>query len=62
MAKTANPQIDIFSTLEKAQSAFDKCSVPCDLLYSKGYKSWYLDRAKDAIKEWPSLYTLVASK
>ena len=62
--KTINPDIDIFNNLEKALKSFEKCETPCQLLEAKmGKKTdYFLDRSKEAIKEWPNLYKLIAEK
>lgn len=54
--KTANSLIDIFYNLQTAMRAFNKCEVPCMLLYSdktiasKGSGLYYLDKSKTALK------------
>ena len=62
--KTINPDIDIFNNLEKALKSFEKCETPCQLLEAKmGKKTdYFLDRSKEAIKEWPNLYKLISEK
>lgn len=60
MAKTINKDIDIFGSILTAIKAFEESKVPCHLL--KAEDSWYIDRSKNAIKEWPNLYTLVKEK
>ena len=59
--KTINSEIDIFNTLEKAEKAFNKVES-ADLLYASSSKMWYVDVSKDAIKQWPKLYTLISTK
>jgi hypothetical protein len=56
--------IDIFNNLEKALKSFEKCETPCQLLEAKmGKKTdYFLDRSKEAIKEWPNLYKLISEK
>jgi hypothetical protein len=61
MAKTINKDIDIFNSEEAARKAFKK-TTSSQLLYAKGYKSWYVDKSKTALGEWPTLYTLVDEK
>ena len=61
--KTINPQIDIFNDYVKASRAFEKSNVPCDLLESNTMgKSYFIDRSKEALKEWPKHYKLIATK
>jgi|694.fasta_scaffold155143_2 hypothetical protein len=62
--KTINDQIDIYSTLNKAQTAFNKSKVPCQLLEAKLGKitSYFIDRSKTAIVDWPNNYTLISEK
>ena len=62
MAKTANPQIDIFDSPEKAQKAFNNSKVPCQLLYSNRYSAYFIDRSKKAIIDWPFHYELLKEK
>lgn len=64
MAKTINPDIDIFEKLSTAKAAFEKSKVPCQLLEAMtlGKATYFLDRSKEAIKEWPSLYKLIDEK
>ena len=62
MARTINRQIDIFETLKSAQSAFDKCKVPCMLIEAPSYKSWFVDKSKQAIIDWPDKYVKINEK
>ena len=64
MAKTINPQIDIFEKETSAVRAFNKSTVPCQLLSSlfAGKTVWFLDRSKQAILDWPEHYKLVSEK
>jgi hypothetical protein len=59
--KTINKHIDIFLSLENAEKAFNKCES-ADLLYSKSYSSYYVDKSKTALKDWPKLYELLKTK
>lgn len=61
--KTINAQIDIFTDLVKAIKAFDKSAVPCDLLEASTMgKSYFIDRSKSALKDWPKHYKLISTK
>jgi len=62
--KTINSQIDIFNSLESAERAFQRSTVPCQMLYFKFGRSntWFVDRSKEAIKDWPQNYTLQKEK
>lgn len=62
--RTINPQIDIFESYEKAMKAFNKSTVPCQLLESSFGRipTWFVDRSKEAIKEWPQHYKLISEK
>lgn len=59
--KTANKDIDIYSSYHNGMSAFWRCKVPCQLLKGS-YGDYFIDRSKLAIKEWPKLYTLIKEK
>jgi hypothetical protein len=59
--KTINQDIDIFTNLKKAEKAFTNSPVPCMLLKST-YGDYFLDRSKQAIVDWPRLYTKLAEK
>lgn len=61
MAKTVNKDIEIFTSEAAARKAFNK-TTSSQLLYSKSYKSWYVDKSKTALGEWPTLYTLLDEK
>lgn len=62
MAKTINKDIDIFTNEKSARNAFNKETKPCHLLLSKRYNSYFIDRSKTALKEWPNLYELIDEK
>jgi hypothetical protein len=64
MARTINPQIEIFTNLTKATNYFKKQADPCQLLESMvfGKATWFVDKSKQAIVEWPKHYTLLAEK
>lgn len=64
MAKTINPQIDIFTDPKTAERAFIKSEVPCHLLESTfaGKPVWFIDRSKEAVKDWPQRYKLILEK
>lgn len=59
--KTINDQMSIHYTLKSAKAAFSKCKEPCMLLSSK-YGTYFVDRSKQAIVDWPKLYTLIIEK
>lgn len=59
MAKTVNKDIDIFKSLSSAERAFNK-ETSADLLAAAG--SYFVDRSKTALKEWPKSYTLIKTK
>ena len=62
--KTINSKIDYFTTLGQAVRAFDKTDVPCHLLeHTEGTTStWFVDRSKKAIVDWPTRYKLLMEK
>jgi hypothetical protein len=62
--KTINKDMDIFTDLAKALRAFEKSKVECQLLESSfgGKAIWFVDRAKQAIIDWPKHYKIVAEK
>lgn len=59
--KTINPNMFIFTKLERAISAYRKCTVPCMLLKATN-GCFFLDTAKEALEHWPKHYTLIAEK
>jgi len=64
MAKTINPNVEIFATIQGARKVFDKKDSPCDLLFHGG--NYFVDTTKEheekCIISWPNLYTLVDRK
>ena len=62
MAKTINPDIDIFETEISAKKAFNKTTVPCHLLYVESMKNYFIDRSKTALTDWPKHYKLISEK
>jgi len=68
MAKTANPNIQIFNNFNHAKRHFDKTQSPCELLecirgIAKG--DFFTDQSKrgeTAFESWPEHYKLVESK
>ena len=62
--KTINENIQIFTSLSKAQNYFKKCSCPCHLLeaFSLGRATWFVDKSKTAIIDWPTHYMLLNEK
>lgn len=64
MAKTINPQMDFFLNPKTAERAFIKSKVPCHLLQSSfvGKPTWFIDRSKKALEDWPQHYKLVSEK
>ena len=64
MAKTLNPEIDIFGNYPTALKAFEKSTVSCHLLEATvgGKVTYFLDRRKTALQEWPNLYKLISEK
>lgn len=61
MAKTVNPQIDIFANIETARKAFDKVQS-AHLLKTKNGFDYFVDKSKTALSEWPNLYILIDEK
>ncbi len=66
MAKTINPEIDIFQTLQQAERAYDKLSVG-SLLYSPSTKCYFVDKRtitdpESAFYNWPKQYTVARAK
>lgn len=63
--KTANKDIDIYyDDLSKAERAFEK-EEKADLLRYKRNpfrKIFFIDRSKEAIKQWPQYYELLKTK
>jgi len=65
MAKTINPQIDVYNNFDAAMKAFNKSKVGCHLLKTTvpGMKtSYFIDRSKQAIIDWPQHYALMFNK
>jgi hypothetical protein len=64
MARTINPQIEIFNNVVKATKYFDNQTEPCQLLESIvfGKATWFVDKSKQAIVEWPKHYTIINEK
>jgi hypothetical protein len=62
MAKTINPDIDIFDNEAAAKKAFQKSKVSCHLLYVESQKDYFIDRSRTALNEWPNLYKLIEEK
>jgi hypothetical protein len=62
--KTINPNIDIFNDYVKAAQAFEKSKVPCQLLEAEfgKLKNYFIDRSKQALKDWPNHYKLISEK
>jgi hypothetical protein len=62
--KTINENIQIFTNLSKAQNYFEKCDSPCHLLeaLSLGRATWFVDKSKTAIIDWPRHYILLNEK
>ena len=58
--RTINQDMDIFTSLKKAEKAFINSPLPRMLLESKF--GWFLDRSKQAIVDWPKQYKLLAEK
>jgi len=59
--KTINRKITIHMTLANAEQKFQSVKS-ADLLYSEQYKAYYVDCTKQALKDWPTLYTLIKTK
>ena len=64
MAKTVNPDMDIFDTLAQAQRKFDKEPAPVALIQAR--EGFFIDRKgtgpDSAIEAWPKRYTLIDEK
>lgn len=63
--KTLNSQIDIFKTEAQARKKFSSLAVPCQVLVAyKGTKheTFFVDKSKQAIKDWKNLYELICEK
>lgn len=64
MAKTINPQINIFGKQIQAEKEFIKTNKPCQMLESQigKVKMYFIDYSKEAIIDWPTKYTLLKEK
>ena len=62
--KTINENIQIFTNLIKANNYFVKCDCPCHLLEatSLGRPTYFVDKSKTAILDWPKHYILLDEK
>jgi len=64
MAKTLNPDIDLFKTLSSAKKAFEK-ETSADLLEAgkdPKFRFWFVDRSKTAFDAWPQRYLKLKTK